>query len=486
MNEKLIFDLGRPGRRGCMFPKSRLSHMDVKRFIPEDMLDETGKNLPDLAELDVIRHYTRLSQKNFSVDSHFYPLGSCTMKYNPKINEALADLPGFTDIHPYQSQDTVQGCLELLHLLETALTEITGMDAFSLMPAAGAHGELTALFMTKAWFEHKKENRPVILVPDSSHGTNPASAAMCGMKVVQIASNDRGLVDVEDLDRNLGEEVACLMMTNPNTLGLFEEDIVKIAAKVHEKGGLLYYDGANLNATMGIVRPGDAGFDFVHLNVHKTLSTPHGGGGPGAGPVGARGELVGFLPQPRVVKTETGYALHGCAPLSIGRVRTFYGNFLVLVKTLAYVMTLGKDYTKRASQLAVLNANYLRKALSEIFRIPYDGTCMHEFVASAETQLQKRGVRAADICKRMLDYGVHAPTVYFPLIVKEALMIEPTETESKETLDGFIEILKKINEETETDPQLLKDAPLTMPVKRLDDVAAARKPNLRWTPGGKA
>ncbi len=447
------------------------------------MIDVEGKPLPEVSELDVVRHFTRLSQKNFSVDTHFYPLGSCTMKYNPKINEEIAGFPGFTDIHPYQPESTVQGALGLMFKLEQILCELTGMERFTLQPAAGAHGELTALMMTRAYFNHRKEVRKTVLVPDSAHGTNPASASMSGFTVSQVASNERGNVDLEDLKKHLSSDVACLMMTNPNTLGLFEVDILQIAEMVHEAGGLLYYDGANLNATLGMVRPGDMGFDLVHLNPHKTFSTPHGGGGPGAGPVGARGEIVNFLPSPLLLHEEgKGYRFEGENPLSIGRVKAFYGNFAVLARAYAYLLSMGKEGVSAIARMAVLNANYLMKALSGTFPLPYNRGCMHEFVLSPKN-CREKGVKALDIAKRLLDYGHHAPTVYFPLIVEEAMMIEPTETESKETLDSFIQAMLCIYEEVQNKPEVVLEAPHCTPVKRLDDVQAARKPDLRWVPG---
>ena len=478
----MIFDKSSQGRKGYSLPPLDVPDYALDELIPADMREEE-KVLPEVSELDVVRHFIKLSQKNVSVDSHFYPLGSCTMKYNPKINEEIACIPGFTDVHPYQSEDSVQGSLELLWMMERFLCEITGMEGFTLQPAAGAHGELTALLMVRAYFEHRGENRRTVLVPDSAHGTNPASAAMSGFKVVQVASNEKGNVDLADLEKHLTPDVACLMMTNPNTLGLFEVDILKISQMLHTCGGILYYDGANLNATMGIVRPGDMGFDLVHLNPHKTFSTPHGGGGPGAGPVGARGDLVRFLPLPRVKKDEkTGtFSLLDSEPLSIGRVRAFYGNFLVLVKAFAYILSLGRAGLERVSKIAVLNANYLMQELRKIFWLPYGRHCMHEFVISARDDKQK-GVKALDIAKRLLDYGFHAPTVYFPLIVEEALMVEPTETESKQTLDDFIKALKSIHEEVEKEPDLVLSAPHCTPVSRMDEVTAARKPVLRWDP----
>lgn len=477
----LIFEKSSPGRTGYSLPKLDVPDLPLADMMPGDMIDQEGKNLPEVSELEVVRHYTKLSQKNFSVDTHFYPLGSCTMKYNPKLNEEVAVLPGFTELHPYQSEGSIQGALELMYSLERFFCELTAMDRFTLQPAAGAHGELTALLMARAYFNYKKEKRTIILVPDSAHGTNPASAAMAGFSVVQVKSNEKGNVDLADLERLLTPDVACLMMTNPNTLGLFEVDILRISSMVHEKGSLLYYDGANLNATLGKVRPGDMGFDIMHINPHKTFSTPHGGGGPGAGPVGARGELVKFLPTPLVNYDESKkrYSLHFDEPLSIGRMKAFYGNFLVLVKAYAYIISLGKEGLLDVAHLSVLNANYLMKALSKSFHLPYDRTCMHEFVLSI-TDWKDQGIKALDVAKRLLDYGFHAPTVYFPLIVEEAVMVEPTETESKETLDDFVQALICIREEILNEPEVVHNAPHKMPVKRLDDVVAARKPVLHW------
>jgi glycine dehydrogenase subunit 2 len=483
VTEPLIFEKSSPGRCGYSLPPLDVPEIPLNELIPEGMLDIAGKPLPEVSELDVIRHYIRLSQKNFSVDSHFYPLGSCTMKYNPKINEEIGSLPGFAECHPYQSEESLQGALAVLGMLEKFLCEITGMDSFTLQPAAGAHGELTALLMTRAYFNHRKESRRIVLVPDSAHGTNPASASMSGFTVVQVASNDRGMVDIGDLEKHLSDDVACLMMTNPNTLGIFEVDICRISRMIHDRGGILYYDGANLNATLGIVRPGDMGFDLMHINPHKTFSTPHGGGGPGAGPVGARGELAKFLPYPALRYDEARgiYSLDFDRPLSIGRVRAYYGNFLILLRALAYLLSLGGKGLKEVTEIAVLNANYLLHSLSELFAISYKGRCMHEFVVSAREQ-KKKGVKALDIAKRLLDYGYHAPTVYFPLIVEEALMIEPTETESRQTLDGFIEALRVICREIDNEPEMVLAAPHCTSVKRLDDVVAARKPDLRWNP----
>ena len=477
---KIIFEKTSEGRKGSAVPEKDINLAEISIDIDDEMKADKIPDLPELSELDVIRHYTELANKNICVNSHFYPLGSCTMKYNPCVNEEIASMRSFTDIHPYQVESSVNGNLEIMYLLKKYLCELTGMDDFTLQPAAGAHGEFTAMLMTKKWFELKKENRNKILIPDSAHGTNPASANMAGFEVVQIASNENGTVNLDDLETKIDDKTACFMMTNPNTLGLFEKDILKISEKIHSKGGLLYYDGANLNAILGLVRPGDAGFDFVHLNMHKTFSTPHGGGGPGAGPVGAKGKLADCLPLPKIVqKEDKTFSLMYDNPSSIGRVKAFYGNFLVLVKALAYILSLGKDEIANVAKLSVLNANYLLKKLEDIYEIPYGKSCMHEFVASADRQ-KEIGITAIDICKRMLDYGFHAPTVYFPLIVHEALMIEPTETESIQTLDLYAEILHKIQEETEKNPDLLHEAPHNMPVKRLDDVTAARKPDLAY------
>jgi len=474
---KIIFEKSVKGRRGY-----RLPPLDVPpESLPAGMVRET-LDLPELSELDVVRHFTQLSQQNFSIDTHFYPLGSCTMKYNPKVNDEISGFSGFAGIHPFQPAEQVQGALELMFSLQEILSEITGMDAVSLEPAAGAHGELTGLLMIRAYFRDKKEDRRIILVPDSSHGTNPATASMLGYDVVQIRSDARGGVDLEHLDKLLSENVAALMLTNPSTLGLFEENILEISKRVHQKGGVLYYDGANLNAILGIARPGDFGFDIVHLNLHKTFSIPHGGGGPGAGPIGVKKYLEPYLPIPIAAKGTEGYFLNENYPKSIGRVKAYYGNFLHLVRGLVYILAQGPEGLKRIAELSVLNANYLMKALKPYYDLPYDRLCKHEFVISANRQ-KKNGVRALDIAKRLLDYGIHPPTVYFPLIVEEALMIEPTETESKETLDHFIDVMKKIAEEAEKTPELVLEAPHSTPVARVDDVQAARKPNLCFNIG---
>lgn len=478
---ELIFEKSRKGRKGVWFDTPENSKQKVSAFIPEKFLRKEEAELPEVSELDAVRHFARLSQRNFSIDTHFYPLGSCTMKYNPKINEKVARLAGYAAIHPLQSEDSLQGVLQVFYELEKALCEICGMDRFSLQPAAGAHGEMTGLMMMKAYHESRKEKRSGVLVPDSSHGTNPASAALLGFQVIPVNSCRRGLVDLEDLRKKVSEKTAALMLTNPNTLGLFEEDVLKMAKMVHEKGGLLYYDGANLNALTGRARPGDMGFDVVHLNLHKTFSTPHGWGGPGAGPVGASQKLADFLPSPLVERKGKQFILNNQRPGSIGKVRSFFGNTAVLIRAYTYILTHGKSGLRDISSHAVLNANYLLHGLMGTYNVPYGNRCLHEFVLSAKTQKEKGG-KALDIAKRLLDYGFHAPTIYFPLIVEEAMMVEPTETESKETLDAFTDAMLQIAEEIEENPAKVTESPFTTPISRPDEVLAARKPNLRWKP----
>lgn len=477
MLEKLIFELSSPGRKAYSLPGCDVPEKDIEEMIQERFLRKSLPELPEVSELDAVRHFTRLSQLNYSIDTHFYPLGSCTMKYNPKINDTLASLEGFTQLHPYQQESLCQGILRLLYEFEQMLKEICGMDAFSFQPSAGAHGELTGMLMVHAYHKKKGEKRDIVIIPDSAHGTNPASAAMCGYEVVEIKSNPEGLIDLEELKRAMTDKVAALMITNPNTLGLFEKDILKISQIVHDAGGLLYCDGANMDALLGIARPGDMGVDILHLNLHKTFSTPHGGGGPGAGPIGVKKNLKEFLPIPTIEEQDGRYTLNYNNPDSIGRVRAFYGNIGVIIRAYTYLLALGKEGLRRVGENAVLNANYLRAKLSTYYNIPYGKHCMHEFVLSFKKQ---KGVSTLDIAKRLLDYGFHAPTIYFPLIVEEALMIEPTETESKETLDAFASALINIANEIETQPELLKDAPHTTPVARLDEVKAAREPNLMW------
>lgn len=473
MDEKTIFELSRPGTPEIQMPEHDLPEMILNEFIPEKFIASAPPPMPEVSEFDVIRHFTRLSNRNYNVDANFYPLGSCTMKYNPRVGEWASRLHGFAGLHPYAGHENSQGALKLMEELSEDLCEITGMDSFTLQPAAGAHGELTALLITRAWFKDKGEERDVILVPDTSHGTNPASAAMAGFNIRQVKSDGYGNIDIGDLKSKLDDKTACLMLTNPSTLGLFETGIEKVESLVHKAGGLLYYDGANLNALMGKSRPGDMGFDLVHLNLHKTFATPHGGGGPGSGPVGALGPLADYLPGDELVN-EDGMTVMKPRSHSIGRVRSFYGNFGVLVKAYVYIRGLGAEGLVRASECAVLSANYLATRLREAFELPYKRRCMHEFVLSASKQ-KKLGVSAMDIAKRILDFGYHAPTVYFPLIVPEALMIEPTETENKQTMDAFCDALLTIAREVEENPEIVKSAPHNTTVSRVDEAGAARK-----------
>lgn len=474
----LLIEISKKGRRAYSLPKLDIEDINVDDIIDDSDLRKKELEFPSLSELDVVRHYTLLSNKNFGVDTGFYPLGSCTMKYNPKINEDMASIPSFTKVHPYQDINTAQGSLKLMYDLSNSLCEITGMDEVTLQPSAGAHGELTGLMLIKAYHENRGDtNRKKVIIPDSAHGTNPASAAMAGFKVVQIESNKDGSVNIEKLKEVLDENVAALMLTNPSTLGLFEANIEEIASLVHNAGGLLYYDGANMNAIMGITRPGDMGFDVVHLNLHKTFSTPHGGGGPGSGPVGVKKDLIPFLPVPIVEKVNDKYMLNYDKDKSIGKVKNFYGNFNVLVKAYSYILTMGADGLKEASTMAVLNANYIKEKLKQYYYLPIDKICKHEFVLSGSNF---GDVKTMDIAKRLLDYGYHPPTVYFPLIIKEALMIEPTESESLETLDEFIDAMIKISKEAQIRPQVLKNAPYNTLVRRIDDARAVKNPILTW------
>lgn len=475
---KLIFERSVPGRRCTILPEC-----DVPAVVPGGKKREKALHLPEVSENDISRHYTELAKETHGVNDGFYPLGSCTMKYNPKINEVTASLPGFTEVHPLQPEETVQGCLEVLHTAERVFGEITGMDAMSFQPAAGAHGEFTGLLLIKAYHDHRGDHgRNKIIVPDSAHGTNPASAVMAGYQVINIPSRPDGCVDLDALKAAVGEDTAGLMLTNPNTVGLFDKNILEITRIVHDAGGLNYYDGANLNAVMGVVRPGDMGFDVIHLNLHKTFSTPHGGGGPGSGPVGCKAFLKDFLPGKAVVEGPSGKGGYrfGEYAASIGQVKAFYGNFLVTVKALTYALMLGADGVREAAQNAVLNANYLRVKLSDCYHMAYDETCMHEFVMSLEQEKHDIHVSAMDIAKALLDYGIHPPTMYFPLIVHEALMVEPTETESKENLDELIRAFREIHETAKTSPEVIQSAPHTTVVKRLDEVGAARNPKLRY------
>ena len=475
----LIFEKSRPGR-GC----SAIPACDVEQYtLPDEDMRESDLHLPEMAEVDLSRHYTELAKKAHGVNDGFYPLGSCTMKYNPKINEQMAALDGFTQIHPLQPVDTVQGCLQILKETEDALAEITGMSNFTLQPAAGAHGEFTGLLLIKAYhLSNGDTQRRKIIVPDSAHGTNPASAVMAGMEVINVDSDDKGLVDVEKLRQVCegNDEIAGLMLTNPNTAGLFDPNIKEITDIIHECGGQCYYDGANLNAVMGWARPGDMGFDCVHLNLHKTFSTPHGGGGPGSGPVGCKEHLAKFMPGVYAVEKDGAYDF-AKAPESLGEMKNFYGNFLVAVKALTYIKMLGKEGIPEASKNAVLNANYMMKKLSAVYDIAFKpDVCMHEFVMDIGRQAKETGVTAMDIAKGLLDNGIHPPTMYFPLTVHEALMAEPCETESKETLDWAIDVFKELNDIAYSDPEKLHQAPVKTPVTRLDEVGAARHPVLKY------
>jgi glycine dehydrogenase subunit 2 len=478
-DDRLSFEKSKPGRRAVSLPPVRFSGDPLKN-IPKGLLRQTSIGFPELSEPEIIRHFINLSRKNFSVDTHFYPLGSCTMKYNPKVNEWAARQEKFTALHPLQLTATAQGMMEILWELEEGLKEISGMDRFTLQPAAGAHGELTGMMLVRAYHASRNETkRTKVLVPDSSHGTNPASAALLGFHVVEIKSDSRGCVDLEDLKQHLDEHVACLMLTNPNTLGLFEKNILEITRLVHQHGGLLYYDGANLNPLLGIARPGDMGFDIIHINLHKTFSTPHGGGGPGSGPVGVKKHLIPFLPGPLVERAQKGYVWAPLSPQSIGRVKLFHGNTGVMIRAFAYLKTLGKEGLRKVSEAAILNANYMKEKLKDTFKVATEGPCMHEFVLSLAS-CAAQGVHSGDVGKRLLDFGFHAPTVHFPLVVSEALMIEPTETEARETLDRFIDAMKKIAVEIAEDPEIVRTAPHTLPVRRPNDVLAARKPILSY------
>mgnify|MGYP001067445669 FL=1 len=473
---ELIFERSREGR-GCAI----LPGLDVPAAeLPEALRRGKKLHLPQIAEVDISRHYTALMKRTHGVNDGFYPLGSCTMKYNPKINDEMAGLPGFSRIHPLQPAHTVQGCLKALCMAEELLCEITGMDGMTFQPAAGAHGEFTGLMLIQAYHESRgDQKRTKIIVPDAAHGTNPASASMVGYEVVSIPSNSEGCVDLEKLRAAVGEDTAGLMLTNPNTVGIFDKNILEITRIIHDAGGLNYYDGANLNAVMGMVRPGDMGFDVIHLNLHKTFSTPHGGGGPGSGPVGCKELLKPFLPVFHQVR-EGDSCQFDTPAQSIGSVKAFYGNFLVVLRALTYVLTLGAEGIPEASANAVLNANYLMHELAGLYEMAYDGPCMHEFVMSLSKLKKENGVSAMDIAKSLLDHGIHPPTMYFPLIVEEALMVEPTETESKETLDQAAAVFRSIYETALSDPQSLHEAPVRTPIRRPDELGAARNPKLRY------
>ncbi|MCE5049256.1 aminomethyl-transferring glycine dehydrogenase subunit GcvPB [Staphylococcus haemolyticus] len=476
----LIFERSREGRYAYSLPQSDIKTDSVESILDDKFIRKNKAEFPEVAELDLVRHYTELSNKNFGVDSGFYPLGSCTMKYNPKINEKVARIPGFAESHPLQEEEQVQGSLEIVHSLQEELKEITGMDEVTLQPAAGAHGEWTALMIFKAYhLDNGEGHRDEVIVPDSAHGTNPASASFAGFKAVTVKSNEPGEVDIEDLKRVVNENTAAIMLTNPNTLGIFEKNIMEIREIVHEAGGLLYYDGANLNAIMDKVRPGDMGFDAVHLNLHKTFTGPHGGGGPGSGPVGVKKELASYLPKPMVIKDGDTFKYDNDIKNSIGRVKPFYGNFGIYLRAYTYIRTMGAEGLREVSEAAVLNANYIKASLKDHYEIPYEQYCKHEFVLSGSKQ-KEHGVRTLDMAKRLLDFGVHPPTIYFPLNVEEGMMIEPTETESKETLDYFIDAMIQIAEEAKNDPDKVLEAPHSTIIDRLDETTAARKPVLKF------
>ena len=492
--DKLIFELSKKGRSGYSLPDSTGC---PENFIPQNLARGTEARLPEVGEVDVVRHYTNLSQMNFGVDTGFYPLGSCTMKYNPKINEEVSSLPGFQGLHPLQPEDTVQGALKVYSCMEKALSAVTGMAAFTFNPCAGAHGELTGLMVMRKYHALRGDTkRTKVIVPDSAHGTNPASAAVCGLEVVVVKSNANGLVDVEALKPLLGEDIAGIMMTNPNTLGLFEKEIGEIASLVHACGGLLYYDGANMNPLLGVVRPGDMGFDIMHLNLHKTFSTPHGGGGPGSGPVGVSARLAECLPGPYIYEGEDGkFHIRKSWNESAGSVSGFMGNFGIILRAYAYILSLGKENVKYAGKLATLSANYIKESLKDCYKLPIESVCKHEFVFDGLVNDGSRpavtnmdgtvteavpGAVTLDVAKRLLDFGFHAPTIYFPLLFHQAIMIEPTETESKETIDEFIGVMRKIAEEAAHDPMILKSAPHNTPVGRPDDTMAARHPILKY------
>jgi len=477
--EGLLFERSVPGKRGCDVPAwdGPVAGKLDRRWTREEI-----EGFPELSEREVVRHFTRLSKLNYANDEGLYPLGSCTMKYNPKVHEKIARLDGFAEAHPLLPDEAAQGCLQVMADLEGYLSEITGMDAFTLQPAAGAQGEFTGIRMVRAFHEARGNPRQVVLIPDSAHGTNPASAHLCGYRVEEVPSDERGCVNLADLKERMREDVAVLMLTNPNTLGVFEREIDEICRVVHSGGGLVYLDGANLNAFVGVARPGDMGVDVMHSNLHKTFSTPHGGGGPGSGPVGVKKPLERFLPVPRVVRVESGWRLREDFPDSIGKVHSFYGNFGMHVRAAAYILANGAQGLRRIAETAVLNANYLRKRLEGTYHLPYASASLHEVILS-DRNLEKFGVKTLDVAKRLMDYGFHPPTIYFPLIVKGALMIEPTESEPIEELDAFVDAMIRIAREAEEDPEMVRTAPHTTPVGRLDEAAAARKPVLRWTPG---
>ena len=477
--DKLIFELSRPGRVAYQIPANKIDSASLSS-IPEELRRKSPLGMPEVSELDVVRHYTNLSTKNFGVDTGFYPLGSCTMKYNPKINEEIASMSEFAGLHPLEDEENLQGALEVYYNLQKALSNIAGLSEFTLNPYAGAHGELTGLMIMREYHKQRGDSkRKKVIVPDSAHGTNPASAMLSGMEVVEVKSKPNGSIDVEDLKPLLNDEIAGIMMTNPNTLGMFETEILEIAKLVHEAGGLLYYDGANLNPLLGKVRPGDMGFDIMHINLHKTFSTPHGGGGPGSGPVGVRKGLEYLLPNPRVIKDEEGKFHITSTDKSLGNVSTFLGNFGVMLKAYAYILSLGKEGMKEVGPMATLNANYIKESLKDDYLLPIEGACKHEFVFDGLKD-KSTGVTTLNVAKRLLDYGFHAPTIYFPLLFHESMMIEPTETESLETLDEFIDVMHKIADEARNNPELVKEAPNNTIVRKLDETTAAKHPILTY------
>jgi len=487
---RTIFERSKPGRRAAVLPDAEVPEPPLEQLVPAKLLRAEPPRLPEVAEPEIVRHYNRLSRRNFDLDSGFYPLGSCTMKHNPRLNERVAALPGHARLHPAQDPKRAQGALELMWLLQESLAEICGLPHVSLQPSAGSHGELAGLLLTRAFHADRGEERHKVLAPDTSHGTNPASVTMAGYEIVKVATDERGGVEMDDLRAKVDDDVACLMLTNPNTLGLFDENIAEIAALIHAAGGTLYYDGANLNAVMGHSRPGDMGFDIIHVNLHKSFSQPHGGGGPGAGPIAVSERIEPFLPRPQVVRRESGngsgphFDLDHERPKAIGRLRGFQGNFGVFVRSYAYILSLGADGLAEASETAVLNANYLKARLAagragKHLPVAFDRHCMHEFVLSGKPMKRELGVATLDLAKRLLDFGFHPPTVYFPLLVEEALMVEPTETEAKESLDAFAEAIEQILAEAEEDPEKARNAPYTTPVRRLDEVKATRRPVVR-------
>ncbi len=484
-----VFERSREGRRAFVAPETDVPDVPIEDLLPADAIRERPAELPEISEPELVRHYTTLSSKNFHLDEGFYPLGSCTMKHNPKLHERVAALPGHARLHPLQDPEYAQGALELMWNLQVALGEIAGLPHVSLQPSAGSHGELAGLLLTRAYHEDRGEQRTKVLTPDTAHGTNPATVTMAGYEVVKVGTAEDGGVDLDDLRAKASDDVACLMLTNPNTLGLFDRNIEEIASIVHDAGATLYYDGANLNAVMGITRPGDMGFDIVHFNLHKTFTQPHGGGGPGAGPIACSDRIEPFLPIPQVTRRADRFDLDHDRPKSIGKLRGFQGNFGVFVRSYAYICSLGRDGLKDVSEVAVLNANYLKAlmgepGIAEYLPIAFDRTCMHEFVLSGRGAKEELGIRTLDIAKRMLDHDVHPPTVYFPLLVDEALMVEPTETETKERLDQFAEVVRSILEEAKEDPEVARTAPHTTPVRRLDEAGAAKRPVVRWHPSG--